>query len=108
MATINIDVDRYFSGDEDYLDELFENKDFQKIIKDWNRTLLSSFYLDVVSKYGAKHGRTLKKLLLDFEESTELEATYNFADFFVGKLAESGFKFRPLPFSDPLGRENED
>ena len=108
MATITIDVDRYFSDDEEYKDEIFRNKDFSRIIDDWSHTLLSTFYLEVVAKYGVNRGRILKRLLIDFEEYSDLEMDYDFTDFFIEKLAEGGFHFRPWPFRDLFRCEDED
>lgn len=108
MTTITIDVDRYFSDDEEYKDEIFRNKDFSRIIDDWSHTLLSSFYLEVVAKYGVNRGRILKRLLINFEEYSDLEMDYDFTDFFIGKLAAGGFRFKPWPFSDKTTREVED
>ena len=108
MATITIDVDRYFSDDEEYKEEIMENKDFRRIIDDWSRTLLGSFYIEVVAKYGVGRAQILKKLLLVCEGYSGLETDYDFTDFFIGKLADGGFRFKPWPFSDKTTREVED
>ena len=108
MATITIDVDRYLSDDEEYKEEIMENKDFRRIIDDWSRTLLGSFYLEVVAKYGVDRAQILKKLLLVCEGYSDLETDYDFADSFIGKLAEGGFRFRQWPFDDETTREVED
>ena len=106
MGTITIDVDRYLSDDEEYKEEILENKDFRRIIDDWSRTLLTSFYLEIVAKHGVEQGQVLKSLLLECEGFADLEADYKFADLFIGKLAEGGFRFTPRPSENP--RTGED
>jgi len=99
MATINIDLDRYFSEDDEYKEELTENKDFQRILRYWENTILSCFYMDVIAKYGVKYGQVLGALMLDFYKDDELKEGLDFWDFFIGALAEDGFQFKPWPFT---------
>jgi len=106
MGTITIDVDRYLSDDEEYKERIMEDEDFKRVIDDWSRTLLTTFYLEIVAKHGVDRARILKEMLLECEGYEDLGPDYEIADLLAGRLTVGGSHCSPRPFENK--RDGED